>query len=222
MKIVRFSAMFMLLILSVQSISAQSFAATSLAAGAIKADDAPAKAEDVSPLLIGENIPTLTLQTDDGTSFDLNKAVAAKPTVLVFYRGGWCPYCSLQLQGLMKVEEDLLAMGYQVLAVSTDSPENLAKTKTKEKLNYTLLSDADLTAAKQFGIAFQAPKNYQSFLPKSSGGKNVNSLLPVPAVFLIDQKGIIRFEYINPNFKERMSGEMLKVVAAELSKEMKG
>ncbi len=176
----------------------------------------PAKSEDISPLLIGENIPDATLLTDEGKSFDLNKAVASKPTILIFYRGGWCPYCSKHLSGLMEIEPDLLKMGYQILAISTDSPENLKQTAMKEKLNYTLLSDADLQVSKQFGIAYQAPENYQSFLPKTTGGKDVDLLLPVPSVFILDKKGSILFEYINPNFKERISPTLLKAAAEAL------
>jgi len=67
-----------------------------------------------------------------------------------------------------------------------------------------------VTAAKAFGLAFKAPTAYNSTLGKGSGGKNSEKLLPVPAVFLLNQQGVIKFEYINPNFKERMSGNLLK------------
>lgn len=176
----------------------------------------PLKPEDISPLLIGEKIPMLRLQKSSGEMFDLNKSVSQKPTILVFYRGGWCPYCSKQLSGLQQIEKDLTKIGYQVIAISTDSPENLSKTMGKEKLSYTLLSDADLNAAKRFGIAFKGPKNYDKFLPETSGGKNVDKLLPVPSVFILDQKGTILFEYINPNITQRLSAPLLKAAAAAL------
>lgn len=51
----------------------------------------PQKPEDISPLLIGETIPDVRLQTVEGSSVSLMAEVAKKPTVLVFYRGGWCP-----------------------------------------------------------------------------------------------------------------------------------
>ena len=85
----------------------------------------PLKPEDISPLLSGENIPQVKLSDATGQPFDLNAAVSLKPTILIFYRGGWCPYCSKQLAGLQEIEEDLTKMGYQLLAVSTDSPDNL-------------------------------------------------------------------------------------------------
>ncbi|MBC7565840.1 MAG: AhpC/TSA family protein [Pedobacter sp.] len=180
----------------------------------------PLKPEDISPLLIGEAIPVLNLPSASGKSFDLNKSVAEKPTILVFYRGGWCPYCSKQLSGLQEIEKDLAGMGYQVIAISTDSPENLSKSMDKQKLSYTLLSDADLSASKKFGIAFKSPKGYDKFLPETSGGKNVDKLLPVPSVFILSKKGNILFEYINPNITQRLSASLLKAAAMSLREEI--
>lgn len=180
----------------------------------------PLKPEDISPLLVGEAIPVLKLLKSSGESFDLNKSVARKPTILVFYRGGWCPYCSKQLSGLQEIDQDLTKMGYQIIAISTDSPKNLSKTMDKQKLSYTLLSDADLSAAKKFGIAFKGPKSYDSFLPETSGGKNVGKLLPVPSVFILDKKGNILFEYINPNIAQRLSASLLKAAANALRDEI--
>lgn len=180
----------------------------------------PLRPNDIRPLLIGETIPTLKLLKSSGESFDLNQSVAEKPTVLVFYRGGWCPYCSKQLSGLQNIEHDLTMMGYQIIAISTDSPENLNKMMGKEKLSYTLLSDGDLSAAKKFGIAFKGPKSYDSFLPESSGGKNVDKLLPVPSVFILGKSGKILFEYINPDITQRLSASLLKAVAKSLRDEV--
>lgn len=88
----------------------------------------------------------------------------------------------------------------------------------KQKLSYTLLSDADLHAAKQFGIAFKAPAGYHKLLPEASGYKNKDMLLPVPSIFILDKKGKILFEYINPNITERISPELLKAAAGTFSK----
>jgi peroxiredoxin len=180
----------------------------------------PQKAEDISPLLYGEKIPAVVLQDISGQDFDLNKAVAEKPTILIFYRGGWCPYCSKQLSALQDIAPELEKTGYQIIALCTDAPEGLKQSASKVKLNYTLLSDADLSVSKQFGIAYKAPKSYWEFLPKTTGGKNVDLLLPVPSVFILDKTGIIHFEYINPDFKQRLSPELLKAVSNVIYKEL--
>lgn len=176
----------------------------------------PLKPEDISPLLIGETIPAATLPDATGKPTDLQALITQKPTILIFYRGGWCPYCNKQLAGLQEIEKDLRDMGYQLIAVSTDSPENLQQTEAKQKLTYTLLSDADLALSKKTGIAFKAPKAYDKFLPETSGGKNVDKLLPVPSVFILTKKGRIAFEYINPDMTQRISAGFLKAAATAL------
>lgn len=175
--------------------------------------DVPEKPEDVKPLLIGQTIPDITFATVEGATVSLRAEVAKKPTILVFYRGGWCPFCSKQLAELGSLQPELTKMGYQIVAVSTDSPENLKATMDKSALAYTLLSDADVAGATAFGLAFKAPERYGEMLVKASGGKNKAKLLPVPAVFVLDQKGIIKFEYVNPDFKQRLSAKVLKAAA---------
>jgi peroxiredoxin len=187
----------------------------------MRADTAryPQRPEDISPLLIGESIPKVQVVAADGKPFDLNMQVKVKPVILIFYRGGWCPYCNKALSGIQDIQEDLVKMGYQIIAISTDSPENLGKTADLQKLSYTLLSDADLGVAKKFGIAYRAPESYHAIIAAGSGGKNVAQLLPVPAVFILDQSGIIQFEYINPDFRQRISPELLLSAARVLRKD---
>ncbi|SEO28065.1 peroxiredoxin-like family protein [Niastella yeongjuensis] len=180
----------------------------------------PQKPEDISPLLNGEKIPVTQLPDVSGKIFDLNKAVSEKPTVLIFYRGGWCPYCSKQLSGLRQTAPELEKLGYQLIAVSTDAPEGLMESAKKESLTFTLLSDADLSFSKQFGLAYKAPMGYWETLLKSTHGKDIDLLLPVPSVYILDKKGVIQFEYINPDFKQRMNADLLKTVAATIKKDL--
>lgn len=179
----------------------------------------PQKPEDVSPLLIGEKIPAVNITAANGKLVDLNTQIAQKPTILLFYRGGWCPFCNKELASIQGVQADLVKLGYQIIAISTDSPENLNKTSDKHQLNYTLLSDADLHVAKQFGIAYKAPEAYGKIITEGSAGKNIDKLLPVPSVFILDKTGSIQFEYINPDFKQRISPALLQAVAIALKKE---
>lgn len=99
-------------------------------------------------------------------------------------------------------------MGYSIIAISPDAPENLKKSVDKNKLTYTLVSDKIGALAKAMGIAFQAPHPYEKLLTPNQG-EGVELHLPVPAVFLVNEEGEILFEYINPNYKKRMSGDLL-------------
>jgi peroxiredoxin len=161
-----------------------------------------AAATDVVPLDRGASVPKLTLETVDGKAFDLNAAVAKKPTVLIFYRGGWCPFCNQQMSGLQGVVKDLADAGYQLLAISPDKPEELAKSIDKHTLTYTLLSDSDASAIQAFGLAFKASASQFTLLEQYSGQKT--HALPVPAVYILGTDGTIKFVHYDPDFKVRM------------------
>ncbi|RUT70517.1 AhpC/TSA family protein [Flavobacterium cupreum] len=189
------------------------FAAASTVANA---QNAVAKtATDIAPLLIGEKIPNSTLKSSDNATVSLSELISKKKTVLVFYRGGWCPYCNLHLSALAEAEKQILDLGYQIVAVSPDSPENLKVTAEKDKVKYTLLSDADGTLIKEFGIAFEAPENYKSVINVHSNGMNT-SFLPVPSVFVVNTSGDILFEYVSPDFKQRINADLLVSVLKTL------
>ncbi len=175
----------------------------------------PEKNTDISPLLIGEVIPDTTLIAPDGTKQTTRSIFSKNSTVLLFYRGGWCPYCNLHLSEIQKVENQVVALGYQIVAVSPDSPKNLLQTTAKDSLNYSLYSDSEGALIKLMGIAFKVPKNYEGTIKKGSEGVN-SSFLPVPAVFIVDKSGRIMFEYISPNIKNRLSGELLIAVLKNL------
>lgn len=176
----------------------------------------PEKAEDVSPLLIGEVMPDHELVDTDGQTVSFHKLLKGKKTVLIFYRGGWCPYCNAHLAELGARESDILDLGFQIMAISPDAVDGLSKTGAKDEINYQLLSDANGSFSEAAGIAFKAPERYENRLFKVSNGENKGHL-PVPSVFVLDDKGQILFEYINPDYKQRMSAEMLIAVLKVLN-----
>ena len=183
-----------------------------------------ARAETIpSALKVGDSIPDVTLRTVEDKEVRLRKLVADKPAVLVFYRGGWCPFCNLHLQSLAGIQDDLAREGVQLIAISMDQPSKLRETMQKDKLDYTLLSDSDAKAVKAFGISYKVDdatlemlKTHNVDLDAATG--NSNHILPHPAVFVVSTKGVIRFVHVNPDFKVRL--EPSKVLeAAKRAKE---
>lgn len=170
--------------------------------------DAP---ENVSPLLIGEKIPNTELSSVDGKKVETDK-VFDKKTVLVVYRGGWCPYCNRQLADMQDIESQILELGYQIVAISPDSPKFLKETESKDKLNYALYSDSEGKLSQAIGIAYKKEKGK---LDKYSEGKNPG-FLPVPTVYVLNEKQEIEFMYINPNYATRLKGELLLAVLKNL------
>ncbi|MCK0109345.1 AhpC/TSA family protein [Flavobacteriaceae bacterium S0825] len=171
----------------------------------------PQNAEDISPLLIGETLPEATLLDENGKSINLNAEIAKKKTVLVFYRGGWCPYCNMQLSSLAATEKEILELGYQIIAVSPDDYRNLKPSVEKNKTSYKLYSDADGSFIKNIGIGFTPSEGTTSYIAKKTTGKTTD-VLPVPTVLVLNTKGEILFEYISPNYKQRISPELLLAV----------
>ncbi len=175
-------------------------------------------ANEICPIKVGARIPPTKLPAVDGNLFDLNAAFSQKPTVVIFYRGGWCPFCNRQLSQIRKIHPQLLSMGYQLIAVSADRSEKLAETVQKDSLDYTLLSDSKASAAQALGLAFRVDssiveryKRNNMDLEDASGERH--HILPVPAVFIVGIDGIIKFEYVNPNYTVRIDPDVLLAAA---------
>lgn len=178
------------------------------------------KAKDISPLLIGETVPEAELKATDASGHRVSAIIAKKPTVLLVYRGGWCPFCNAHLSEIQRVQSEAVKLGYQIVAISPDSPKNLQASDEKDKLDYSLYSDADGKFIQSLGIAFKASDKYSGMLNEKSDGLN-KGFLPVPSVFVIDTSGKIQFEYINPDYKVRLSAGLLMAVLKELKNEQK-
>ena len=176
-------------------------------------------ADNVTPLLIGQNAPNSTLQTVEGDTVSLKAFTMQKPTVVIFYRGGWCPYCNRQLAGLKEIETQLDELGYQILAISPETPAQLQEQKLQTKFSVKLLADPELDTIKGFGIGFYVPDATRSKyktnwdISLSSEKATGQAVLPAPAVFILDTSGKIVFNYVNPDYQTRISPELLYQVA---------
>ncbi len=160
-------------------------------------------------------MPNPEVRTIKNESVTLHGLVNGKPSVLIFYRGGWCPYCTEHLQELAAVEHKIVELGYQLIAISPDQPSVILQTPERESLAYTLISDSAMHAANAFGLSFQvAPdlvelyKNEYSIDLEAASGQTHHAL-PHPAVFVVDQEGQIVFAYTDENYRERLAAEDL-------------
>jgi peroxiredoxin len=119
---------------------------------------------------------------------------------------------------LQEIEPRLVELGYQIVAISPDSPEKVRAVSTKKGYSFRLLSDSDLKAARAMGVAYQVDdetfrllKQYDIDIEAASG--RTHRLLPVPSVFILDKKGVIQYEYVNPDYKVRLEGDVLLAAA---------
>lgn len=191
--------------------------------GAFAANDLATAPDQIRPILLGSKMPDVKLTTLDGKPTTLKGQVGGKPAILVFYRGGWCPYCNLQLSELRLIQKQAEALGYRIFAISPDRPAELKATLGKDKLEYTLLSDSKADALRAFGIGYRLNDatyaKYKGFgmdLEDRSGGETHHAL-PVASVFIVDPDGVLQFSYSHPDFKVRVPASVVLAAAKAIA-----
>ena len=181
-------------------------------------------ANDVSPLLPGMTVANTCVQDLNKQSICSNEFFAEKPSVVVFYRGGWCPYCNAQLNRMKSIEKNLVELGYQIIAISPDSNKSITEQKKREVLSYRMLTDNELALSKALGIAYfldkKTEKMYRDRLgvPFQDINGETRVSLPVPAVYIIDKNSKVKFQYVNPDFRARLDEDLLLSAAKQALK----
>jgi len=171
-------------------------------------------AESATPLGVGQSIPDVTLKNSKGEPVSLRALAGQKKTALIFYRGGWCPFCNKHLKEVAELKGEIVQNGYQIVAINPDRPAEIAVAEGKNNFPFLVLSDSDMEAAVAFGLAFklddETVKKYTDFKIKleDSAGQPRYSL-PVPAFYLIGTDGKITFEFHDPDYKVRISKDAL-------------
>ena len=89
------------------------------------------KAIDISPLLIGEKIPDITLLSLEGKQRSFASITAGKPSVILFYCGGWCPCCNRHLAEIATIEDRIIELGYQLIAFQYINPDYRVRISAK-------------------------------------------------------------------------------------------
>lgn len=159
-------------------------------------------------LQVGAAAPRLTLPNALGAPVALESLWQRGPLVLVFYRGGWCPYCNLELRAWQSELATLEHLGASLVAVSPQTPDQSLSTAEKNELAFTVLSDSQLQAAEAFGVAFTlSPELVELYsragidLPMING--NGRWVLQLPATYVIGRDGRIYFAHVEADYRER-------------------
>jgi peroxiredoxin len=178
---------------------------------------------DAQPLSVGDRAPFGTLRTMDGKAVDFETLIHQKPTILIFYQGGWSPYSNAQMDQWVKIEPRLVELGYQVAAITPDQPSKLAESAAKHNINYLLLSDRLMDVTRRFGLAYRVDKSVfeKAGVRLEEYTGNSLHLLPMPATYGIDKKGVIRFVYFDPDYYGFLSNpeKILRAAKRSLSDE---
>lgn len=196
------------------------FGAACASTGALVPADSP---EAVRPLGVGQALPAAEVIGADGRTVSLASLVADKPTILIFYRGGWCPFCNAHLAALAEIELDLRKLGFQIIGITPDSADKLAATAKETKARYRLVSDRAMQAAGAMGVAFrlsaEAGARYQGNgidVPPAPDGQGFWQ--PVPAAFIVSRDGVVRFTYHDADPANPANPQTLVTEAAAIAR----
>jgi len=170
--------------------------------------------EAAKPLAAGSKAPDAKVLNVDGAGTTLGTILAGKPTVLIFFRGGWCPFCSRHLAAVGEHELDLRSLGYQIVGVSAEGPEKLTPTAEANHVRYRLVSDRAAAASIAYGVGYRLPPDrgpayHENGIDLTPAPDGDGFWLPVPTAFIVDAKGVIRFVYSNADPSVRISPEEL-------------
>lgn len=162
-------------------------------------------------LNLNDAAPDFTAQDQNGRIISLKKELAKGAVVLVFYRGQWCPHCN---RALHQLEDSLLlirAKGANVLTITPEKTENIAKTIRKTNASYSILHDEGLEIMKKYDVAFQVDaktietyKKYGIDFTEANGAAN-GANLPVPAVYIVNTEGKITYRFFDTDYRKRSS-----------------
>lgn len=160
-------------------------------------------------LKVGDRVPEFSLPDALGSHMSLADALKGGAAVLTFYRGGWCPYCNLQLKAYQQALPEIAELGAQILAVSPQLPDGSLSTAEKNSLEFPVLSDVGNSVARSFGLVYALPEELRAAL--RSNGKALPGVngdesweLPVPATFVVDTGRRIAFAFVEVDYRLRL------------------
>jgi peroxiredoxin len=162
------------------------------------------------PLLtVGDKFPQFSLPNVVGNAVNSEDLLARGPLVVSFYRGGWCPYCNLELRAYQAVLDDIRKLGADFVAISPQLPDESLTMAAKGNLTFEILSDTGNSLAEHLGLVFELPQKvvdlYRSMgydLERING--NVRWTLPIPATFVIDTDNNVVLAYEHADYTERL------------------
>ncbi len=160
-------------------------------------------------LAAGNDAVDFTLPNARGEQVSSETLRQQGPIVVSFYRGGWCPYCGLELKALQSVNAEIEALGARLIAISPQLPDESLSTAEKNQLEFEVLSDVNSKVADQYGLTFSLDEDLRPIY--KNWGADVAAVnddpdckLPLPATYVISQDGKIVHSFVEEDYTERL------------------
>ncbi|CAM1506040.1 Fc.00g056810.m01.CDS01 [Cosmosporella sp. VM-42] len=170
----------------------------------------------------GDALPEFKLPNALGQNVSSKELLAKGPVLITFYRGTWCPFCNIALAHLQKHLLEFSAKGVTLVAISPELPDTSLSETEKRGLTFSVLSDVGNGLARKLGIVWKQPDSlrpvFETFghdLEKRNGDDSLE--VPIPATLLVDNKGIVKKIYVEPNYTKRLDPEVALKWADELN-----
>ena len=175
-------------------------------------------------LNVGDKAPDFTLGDPDGKQVRLSDLLKEGPVVLTWYRGAWCPYCNIALASLTKHNDDFKKLGATLVALTPELPDTTAETVKEQVLPFEVLSDIDHKVAEQYGLVFKLnddtrARYAEKFKLVERSGEKAADRLPLPATYVIGTDGVIRYAFLDADYRRRAEPEDIIAALKKLQAE---
>lgn len=173
-------------------------------------------------LTVGDVAPDFELPDATGKSVRLQDLLKQGPVVINFYRGEWCPYCNLELRAFQALLPEFKQANTTLVGISPELPDHSLSVTEKHSLEFAVLSDVGNKVSRQYGLIFALAEAlrpiYKAFgidIPASNGDDSYE--LPMPATYVIDQSGRIRYAFAEADYTQRAEPQDVLAVVQELA-----
>jgi peroxiredoxin len=174
-------------------------------------------------LQVGDTAPDFLLPDAHGRLYSSEHLRGEGPLVVSFYRGGWCPFCNAELRALQAVKAELDSLKANLVVLSPETRDLPRQLKRQLNLDLTMLADVDHGVAISYGVLFRVPdetKAHYAGLGYDFGRRHglTEWMLPIPATYVIDQDGVVRCTFVEPDFTIRQEPSDILATVRQLAR----
>ena len=172
-------------------------------------EDLKASGIEARAIRAGDQMPDFELPNQNGETRRLSDYLRESAVVLNVYRGGWCPYCNLEMKALQDALPQIEARGARLVGMSPETPDKAAETAERHRIAIDILNDAGNRVSERLGLVFELPEAlrpiYQGLgidLPAYNGDETFR--LPVPATYIIGRDRVVTHAFVNADYTRRV------------------
>jgi peroxiredoxin len=164
---------------------------------------------------VGTVLPDAELLDVHGTATTLYAAAGSGASVLVLYRGAWCPYCNIALSAYQAhLLPQLTERGIPLVAISPQKPDGSLTMQEKHSLAFVVVSDPGNTVAGRLGILTRPSpeaRAAQLHLGLDLTGVNADGTvtLPMPAIVILGADRTVRWIDVHPDYSTRTEPQQI-------------